>query len=246
MDVRLESYKLVNPDQIITPALLIYPEIVDENIRITLGLVGNDPNRWRPHIKTAKLGAIVQRLMHHGIRNFKCATTLELLTACRAGASDVLVAFAMTGANAWRVRELAQEFSATRISVLVESTVQLAAWKGGRVGVFIDVNPGMNRTGVPNDRADEVVALAREIGPDFRGLHWYDGHISTGEPVERIARAHEGYGKLMQIVNALEKAGIPLEEVITSGTPVAPYAYSYKGFANAKIHSPDLAWNRSL
>lgn len=233
MDVRLETYKLENPEQIITPALLLYPEIVDKNIRITLGLVGNDPNRWRPHIKTAKLAATVQRLIHHDIRNFKCATTLELLTACRAGASDILVAFAMTGANAWRVRELAQEFSAIRISVLVESASQIAVWRDSGIGVFVDVNPGMNRTGVPNERADEVVALAREIGPAFRGLHWYDGHISAGEPVERAAHAHEGYDKLMQIADAIRKAGIPIEEVITSGTPVAPYAYSYKGFVNA-------------
>jgi D-serine deaminase-like pyridoxal phosphate-dependent protein len=238
MDVRLETYKLENPEQIITPALLIYPEIVDKNIRITLGLVGNDPNRWRPHIKTAKLGAVVQRLIHHGIHNFKCATTLELLTACRAGAADVLVAFAMTGANARRVRELAQEFRATRISVLVESAAQVAAWRDAGMGVFIDVNPGMNRTGVPNDRADEVLALANEIGADFRGLHWYDGQISTGEPVERTARAHEGYDKLLQIVGSVERAGISVEEVITSGTPVAPYAFSYKGFVTTVISHP--------
>jgi D-serine deaminase-like pyridoxal phosphate-dependent protein len=178
---------------------------------------------------------MVQRLIHHGIRNFKCATTLELLTACRAGASDVLVAFAMTGANARRVQELAREFLSTRISVLVESAAQIAAWKDGNVGVFIDVNPGMDRTGVPNDRVDEVVALASGIGADFRGLHWYDGHISSGEPVERTERAHAGYDKLMQIVQAVQKAGIHIEEVITSGTPVAPYSYSYKGFARASF-----------
>ena len=86
MDARLETYLVKDAEQIVTPALLIYPKIVEQNIRITLGMVGNDPQRWRPHIKTAKLGAVMRQMMGQGIHQFKCATTLELLTACQMGA----------------------------------------------------------------------------------------------------------------------------------------------------------------
>ena len=235
MDVRLETYLVKDAGRIGTPALLIYPKIVDQNIRITLGMVGNDPQRWRPHIKTAKLGAVIRQMLGHGIHNFKCATTLELLTACQVGAADVLVAFAMTGANARRVVELAKQFPATRVSVLVESPAQLAAWRDTGIGMFVDVNPGMNRTGVGNDRAEEIVKLAGAAGPAFRGLHWYDGHLSSGEPDERKANAHKGYDRLLQIVKAVEASGSMVGEVITSGTPVAPYGYSYPGFTNASF-----------
>jgi hypothetical protein len=56
-------------------------------------------------------------------RNFKCATTLELLLACRSGAKaeDVLFAYPAVGANARRVHETADQFPETRISVLVEN-----------------------------------------------------------------------------------------------------------------------------
>ncbi len=168
------------PSEIVTPALLIYPKIVEQNIRITLGLVGNDPQRWRPHIKTAKLGAVIQQMIGQGIQNFKCATTLELLTACQMGAGDVLVAFSMTGANAQRVVELAKQFPKTRVSVLVEATEQLAAWKNTGIGIFVDVNPGMNRTGMDPVRIPEIVKICQQAGGAFRGLHWYDGHISAG------------------------------------------------------------------
>ena len=233
MDLSLEAYIVKDAARIVTPALLIYPEIVEQNIRITLGLVGNDPQRWRPHIKTAKLGAVIRRMLDHGIGNFKCATTLELLTACQAGAEDVLVAFAMTGANARRVLELEKQFPKTRVSVLVESIGQLAAWRSTGTGIFIDVNPGMDRTGVGNDRSDEIVKLCKEAGAAFRGLHWYDGHISGGEPEERRAVAYRGYDRLVEIVKAVEAAGCPVGEVITSGTPVAPFGYSYPGFKSA-------------
>ena len=235
MDARLENYLVKDAGRIVTPALLIYPKIVERNIRATLGMVGNDPQRWRPHIKTAKMGAVIRQMMGYGISNFKCATTLELLTACQMGAEDVLVAFAMTGANAQRVLELAKQFPNTRVSVLVEAAEQLSPWRDTGIGIFVDVNPGMNRTGMGNDRAEEIVKLARLSGAAFRGLHWYDGHISGGEPDERRALAHRGYDRLMEIVKAVETAGCQIQEVITSGTPVAPYGYTYPGFQNAEF-----------
>jgi D-serine deaminase-like pyridoxal phosphate-dependent protein len=95
----LEPYRIQNAAQVLTPALLIYPELAEANIRATLRLLGGDANRWRPHVKTAKLEFIMRMLAAGGVTNFKCATTLELLTACRAGAGDVLVAYPLQGAK---------------------------------------------------------------------------------------------------------------------------------------------------
>ncbi|MBV8572322.1 MAG: D-TA family PLP-dependent enzyme [Acidobacteriaceae bacterium] len=230
MDFCLSGYTLRDASSIITPALLIYPDVVDSNIQATLRMVDNDANRWRPHIKTAKLAAVVRRFVDHGIVNFKCATTLELQTACEAGARDVLVAFAMAGANARRILELAHEFPAVRISVLVESQRQADAWRDSGIGIFIDVNPGMNRTGISQESAGDVVSLARTIGRAFRGLHYYDGHISSPSLEERQRAAHAGYDQLMRVVQSLKTAGLACEEVITSGTPAAPFGYSYEAF----------------
>jgi D-serine deaminase-like pyridoxal phosphate-dependent protein len=235
MEWPLDSYRLNNAEQLITPALLIYPQIVDKNIRATLAMMGNNPERWRPHIKTAKLGAIVRRMIDHGIHNFKCSITLELLTACQVGAADVLVAFSITGANARRVLEIAAEYPKTRVSVLVESSAQAALWRDTGIGVFIDVNSGMNRTGMDQTHAEVITALASEIGPAFRGLHWYDGHIKAPHAAEQDQRAYAGYDQLMNIVAALEKAGIAVGEVITSGTPATPYGISYSGFTTGKF-----------
>jgi D-serine deaminase-like pyridoxal phosphate-dependent protein len=235
MKFSLSGYALEDTSGIVTPALLIYPDVVAGNIRTTLAIVKNDPERWRPHIKTAKLGAVVGQMVGEGIYNFKCATTLELLTACRAGASDVLLALSVSGANARRVAELAAEFPNTRVSVLVESATQTAVWRGTRVGVFIDVNSGMNRTGISEGRTADVIKLARDLGTAFRGLHWYDGQISNPSPSEREKQAHEGYGRLLALVHAVEASGIPVAEVITSGTPSAASGISYPGFTGAKF-----------
>src|SRR5580692_459734 len=115
------SYTVSSVDHVMTPALVVYPEIIASNIERTLALLGGDADRWRVHIKTAKLGYTLRMLIERGIRNFKCATTLELLVACECGAVDVLVAYPVIGANARRLREIAEQFPDVRISVLVEN-----------------------------------------------------------------------------------------------------------------------------
>jgi len=229
----LTDYEVIDTSRVITPALLIYPEKLHHNIQATITMVGGDANRWRPHIKTAKLSAVVKGYLRDGVKQFKCSTTLELKMACEAGAPDVLVAFSMIGANALRVIEIAQEHPKTRVSVLVESAAQLESWIGSGVGVYLDLNSGMNRTGMDVSQVDEMIGLAKAAGAQFRGLHWYDGHVSMIDPDERRKLAFDGYDRLMQIVAAFQAAGIEMEEVVTSGTPASPYGYLYPGFKGA-------------
>lgn len=231
----LAAYAIEDTSRIVTPALLIYPEKLHHNIQVTIRMVGGDPNRWRPHIKTAKLLAVVKGYIRDGIEQFKCSTTLELLTACQAGAKDVVVAFAVVSANALRVAEIAAQYPDVRVSVLAESEVQAGLWAGSAVGVFLDVNSGMNRTGIEVDQVDNMIDLARMLGTNFRGLHWYDGHVSMIDPVERKAAAFAGYDRLMNVVEAFERAAVPIGEIITSGTPAAPYGYQYPGFQGASF-----------
>jgi D-serine deaminase-like pyridoxal phosphate-dependent protein len=231
VSVALGDYLIADTASLLTPALLIYAEAVDANIAATLRAAGG-PDRWRPHVKTAKLAWVMRRLLDHGLRQFKCATTRELEVLCQLGAPDVLLAFPVVGANARRVAELAVAHPTTRVSVLVESPVQLAQWRDTPVSIFVDVNPGMDRTGLTADPG-AVLALARgvrDMGLELAGLHWYDGQMGGVPAVERERVAHAGYDRLLQLVRSLEAAGVPVLEVITSGTPAAPHAISYPGF----------------
>ena len=229
MSVPTNLYSFSGADRILTPALVVYPELVDANIRATLRMAGGDANRWRPHIKTAKIASVIRQMIAQGVRCFKCSTTLELLTACEAGADDVLLAFPVTGANARRTLGIAARFPEVRVSVLVESAEQWRAWTGSGIGVFIDVNPGMNRTGISQERGADICGLARHVGRQFRGLHYYDGHISAGGTAKDGTTAHSGYDRLLEIARELTMAGCAPGEIITSGTPAVPHALSHAG-----------------
>jgi D-serine deaminase-like pyridoxal phosphate-dependent protein len=220
-------------EEVLTPALVMYPEIIAANIERTLELLADDANRWRVHIKTAKLGHTLHMLVDRGIRNFKCATSLELLVACQSGAADVLVAYPMVGANARRIQDIARQFSDVRISVLAENDAQVRQWSTSPVGVFLDINPGMNRTGIEQSQMNTMLGLVRAIadaGLEFRGLHYYDGQYGSVAEPERTQAAHRGYDRLLEIVSELEGSGTNVPEVITSGTPTFPCSLAYEAF----------------
>jgi D-serine deaminase-like pyridoxal phosphate-dependent protein len=228
-----EQYRISDLDDVMSPALVLYPEIVTSNIDRTVQLLEGNADRWRVHIKTSKLAYTLRMLVDRGVRNFKCATTLELLVGCQSGATDILVAYPMVGANARRVREIADQFSNVRISVLIENANQLRQWSGCSLGIFLDINPGMNRTGIGPDQPETIVRTIREIkdrGLEFRGLHYYDGQYGGFEEHERVAAAHAGYDDLLALVAKIRAAGLGVSEIITAGTPTFPASLSYQKF----------------
>lgn len=231
-----EDFRVSAIDEVLTPALVIYPEIVASNIECTLRLLEGVADRWRVHLKTSKLAYTVGLLIERGIRNFKCATTLELLVACQAGAKDVLLAYPSMGANARRVKEIADQFPDVRVSVLAENENQVQQWQGSRLGIFLDINPGMNRTGIEQNQVREAVRLARVIaakGLEFRGLHYYDGQYGSAEEPERTEATHKGYDSLLDLEREVAKGGVDVPEVITAGTPTFPCSLTYDGFRKA-------------
>jgi D-serine deaminase-like pyridoxal phosphate-dependent protein len=231
-----ECHRVAGIEDVLTPALVIYPEIVASNIARTLHLLGGDPDRWRVHIKTAKLAYTLRMLVERCVRSFKCATTLELLVACYSGAADVLLAYPVVGASARRVFEIANQFPHVRISVLVENEEQVRQWRGSSIDVFVDINPGMNRTGVEQGQTDKVVRLVHAVEAaelQFGGLHYYDGQYGGLDEPERTAATHGGYDRLLQLVIAIQGSGMSVPEVVTAGTPTFPCSLSYKGFHGA-------------
>ena len=231
-------YRVLDSDPVLTPALIVYPEAITSNIQCTLNLLDGYADRWRTHIKTAKLNFTLRVMLDRGVRNFKCATTLELHEACHSGATDVLVAYPVMAANARRVHEISRQFPEVAISVLVEHEEQIRQWRGSRIGIFLDINPGMNRTGIEQtsrQRALDLSRAAKQVGLEFRGLHYYDGQFGSVDEPERTRSAHAGYDRLMELVRELEHAGVQVPEIVTAGTPALPCSLSYNAFRSGKF-----------
>jgi D-serine deaminase-like pyridoxal phosphate-dependent protein len=230
------AYRISGIERMLTPALLVYGAVVDSNIAAAIQHAGGTPGRLRPHVKTAKLQRVIRRFVDFGITQCKCATTREFEIACASGMRDVLVAYPMMGRNAQRIQQLSAGYPDVAVSVLVDHPEQIKQWNPS-VGIFLDVNPGMDRTGIGSAQTEEVLKLVRAIqdsGRTFRGLHYYDGHLGTYEFEKRGLLAVQGYERLAQLASAMEVAGIDVGEVITSGSAVFMFAGAYAPLTQGK------------
>jgi len=242
-DINAADYELPPEvaQRLITPALVVHMDKVRENVRRMLDYVEGDAQRWRPHLKTTKMPKVWAELLRAGLRRFKVATTRELAVLCQlaedegvAGGVDVLVAYPLTGPALLRAGQLAEQHPCCRISVLCEGATGVQETPAS-LSIFFDVNVGMDRTGLPIAAAcDAVIEVARraeavEAGR-FRGLHCYEGHLTQASLAERNAQAVDVYDRVMQLMGQLEAEGVPVREVITSGTPGFQRALAYRPF----------------
>ena len=56
-----------NLDKVPSPALILFPEIIEKNIATMLEIVGGRAELLRPHVKTHKLGEILKLQRERGI-----------------------------------------------------------------------------------------------------------------------------------------------------------------------------------
>ncbi len=233
-----------------TPALVLDLDAVDHNIAAVLRRC--PAARWRPHVKTIKSAAVIERLIHAGIRHCKVATLdeldLVLMTAdCHRVALDVLVAYPPhePGLRALLARAAASPRS--RVHVLLDSPEHAAAvssWlsrmpdltrgEADRLPVHLDIDVGMARTGSPPGMwAAAAAALVADPQLEVTGLHGYEGHLEWDEH-DLAAAAHDA---LLELARTLRAAGLSsLRGIVTSGTHSYAAALAHPGLSEGTFH----------
>ena len=226
--------------RIMTPALIIYADKVEHNVQAMLAYMGGDASRWRPHLKTTKSPYVYGVMVDAGVRYFKCSTVREarcLLTVLAGRAvtdADLLIAYPLQGPSLAVAGELATAYPNTNISVLSEDPLHVAQIPKN-LSIFIDINPEMNRTGIPLNNYESIRAVANAAGNRFRGLHFYDGHIHDDNAAKRQAASHSLYGQVCSTIRKLGDDDLACGELVTSGTPTFRYALNYPEFAGGRI-----------
>lgn len=218
-----------------TPMLLVRLDRVRGNLARMDELLAEHGGlaRWRPHVKTAKIPDVLELLLERGLRRFKCATTREarvlLELAERRGESiDLLVAYAHRGANLARIVELSGLYPRQRIAMLSEDVAHARELREQGLGVFVDLDPQMGRSGIALGERARIREVALAAGPALRGWHAYEGHVRAPTAGERRAACAPLFDELAQVVHAL---GSREHETITSGTPTFVEALEHRGLA---------------
>lgn len=240
-------YRVENINEVTSPAILVYPERVEHNIRKMIEIAGT-PERLRPHVKTHKMPEIVKLQMKHGIKKFKSATIAETEMVADCGASDILLAMQPVGPNLERFFTLRRQYANAAISCIadndydLEKISEMAVRTGLETGVWLDMNVGMNRTGiVPGEQAarlyKKISSLPMLVA---EGLHIYDGHIHEPDFLQRKKLCGEAFAPVDSMLGHLVKEHATVR-IVAGGTPTFPV---HAGFRAAEL-SPGttLLWD---
>lgn len=222
-------YTIHDTGKIDTPALIVYPERVKENIRILKGMI-NDTSRLRPHVKTHKTIEATLLMMQAGINKFKCATIAEaeMLGMCKA--PDVLLAYPPYGPKLERFVTLIKKYPATIFSCLVDNKQsakeisESAVANSLTISVYIDLNVGMNRTGIkPGRNAVELYEHCANLeGIKLLGFHAYDGHIRERDIKKRAVLCNESFAPVKEMITGLLSKGYQQPKIVIGGSPSFP------------------------
>lgn len=218
-------YTIENIDQLDSPSLVVYPDRIKENIRRMISNI-DDVNRLRPHIKTHKSAEVCKMMLEAGISKFKCATIAEAEMLATTGAPDVLLAYQPVGPKINRLVSLTQKFPAITWSCLVDNLESAKAINAGfansnqAIKVYIDLNVGMNRTGIVPERAFRLFNDCPGLKSiAVAGLHAYDGHLRDVDLSVRTKRCDEAFKAVKDLQEEILKTSEKKLTIIAGGTP---------------------------
>lgn len=222
-------YAIADTSQIFSPAMIIYRDLVEANIREMVRIAGS-PARLRPHCKTHKMKQVCELQKQAGITKHKCATLAEAEMLAQAGIEDIFLAYNPVGPNIGRCIAFLKQYPQVRLLVTADHPQPIAqlgaaaSAAGVSLGVLLDLDAGMHRTGVaPGPDALRVYAtIAATPGLTPAGFHLYDGHNNQKDVAQRAAGVQAAWQAASSLRRDVEKAGFPVPRIVAGGTGAFP------------------------
>jgi len=220
-------FHIQNIDTVDSPALCVFPDRIQRNIDQMLHYVNGQSQRLRPHVKTYKMSEVVKMQQKKGIQNFKFATIAEGEMLGTVGVQSALLAYQPVGPKVQRLLGLAQKFPNTKYAALVDNTASakniasVFAQVGRTLEVYLDIDVGMHRTGLPPDeKAVKLWQFCESTdGVVPVGLHVYDGHIRDKDFDKRKSRCDAAFAKAEKLAAQINTTTDISPNIIAGGSP---------------------------
>ena len=198
-----------------TPALWVDLDTLDRNIADLARHFAAANVNWRPHMKGVRVPAIAHQAIAAGAIGVTCATIREAEAMALSGVNDILIANEMVGER--KISRLVQLCRLADAKVIVDSAENVrelsaaASQSDVQIGILIDVNTGMNRTGLLP--GPEVIKLAqlveRSEGLRLFGVMSWEGHaLGLGGAEQRQREIERAIGQLVTVAESCRTAGL--------------------------------------
>ena len=216
-----------------TPAAVVDLDAMERNIARMADFARQHQVRWRPHAKLHKSAALALQLQRAGACGACVQKTSEAETLAAGGVHDIFISNEVIDPpKLLRVARLAARLAAAggQLALAVDSsegiarlaTAMVEAGDDATIDVFVEINVGQNRCGVPPGAA--AAALAHAVAAHapqlrFAGLQAYHGgaqHLASAAvrrtTMDGVVQA------AAQTRDLIESQGLPVPLVTGAGT----------------------------
>ena len=219
-----------------TPALLLYRDVMERNLKHMADRARRLGVSLRPHIKTHKCLELGRRQVAYGAHGITVSTLFEAEAFVRGGFTDLTWAFPLDPSHVAHVQRIGQAGATVR--VILDDLDTAKALAGSGLHVWLKVDCGYHRAGVdPSSRYG--LEVARELGAErglmFDGILSHSGHAYRTRNTDEAAQIAEQERQVMVwFAELLRKDALPVRGVSVGSTPAMAAVKSLTGVTEAR------------
>ncbi|QIA07220.1 alanine racemase [Draconibacterium halophilum] len=219
--------------EITRPTLIIDKAVCLQNIERMAKKAEKYQLRLRPHFKTHQAAKIGEWFKLFGISQITVSSVLMAEYFASNGWNDITLAFSLNILEINRINRLADSI---KLNVLVENKEAaevLALQATNKVGVYLKIDTGYNRTGIPAGRTGRIDSILDVLSKNskltFKGFLTHTGHTYNALSTNEIFSSHfDALLKLKKLKNNYKK-NYPGMELSMGDTPSATICGNFDG-----------------
>jgi D-serine deaminase-like pyridoxal phosphate-dependent protein len=229
-------------DDLPTPALILDRAVLGRNLKRMSDRLSAAGVMLRPHLKTAKSVTIGRMAVEGHDGRITVSTLAEARYFAHGGFKDILYGVGIVPSKLAAVMELRRRDINLRVvtdNLAVARSIADAAKDGDTFCVFIEIDSGGGRAGLPSPELPGLLDIARVLhqapNVELAGVMTHAGHSYHESTPEGIAAVAEQ--ERQAIVGAAEKlraAGIPCPIVSGGSTPTAMHSRDFTGITEMR------------
>lgn len=229
-------------DDLPTPALILDRAVLRRNLKRMSERLAAAGVMLRPHVKTAKSLQIGRMAVEGHDGRITVSTLAEARYFASGGFKDILYGVGIVPAKLTAVTELRRQGVNLRVvtdNSNVARAIALAATQGDSFSVFIEIDSGGGRAGLPAPECPGLIEIGRILhnapSVELAGVMTHAGHSYHENTPDGIAKVAEQ--ERLAVVGAAEKlraAGIPCPIVSAGSTPTATWSRDFTGLTEMR------------
>ncbi|HZP97968.1 MAG TPA: alanine racemase [Reyranella sp.] len=229
-------------DDLPTPALILDRAVLRRNLKRMSERLRAAGVMLRPHVKTAKSLQVGRMAVEGHDGRITVSTLAEARYFAQGGFKDILYGVGVVPSKLPTIAELRRQGANVRVvtdNMTVARAIVAASMQGDTFSVFIEIDSGGGRAGLPYPELPGLLDIARVLhaapGVELAGVMTHAGHSYHENTPDGIAAVAEQ--ERLAVVTAAEKlraAGIPCPIVSAGSTPTATWSRNYTGLTEMR------------